>query len=378
MSQALYLLALGAVTQIVTALALSHAPEQVSPLSPVAWTKLDAQGKTDLILTSSDFEPVPDDPSDPTSLYIPVIRGGLGDSIRQLGWAIYFAEQNNFTVVDLTHQLYQKHFAGFLSIPDTPKKGKPGVHFHSIQVKSKPPGHAPSATCFVGTTVVVSGDWTPSFYCQAMRPQEWARVLRENVKPLIIQSALVDEAAASGELVVHVRGGDAMTTRYDHAPLETALPPCAFYDKIIDTFRLERRIRILTQSDDLNPCVSEIGHRHPKLSIHVQRGSLNEDAAAIMNARNLVLAPSYMSLMLALMNQRVEKVFYATSLELERMFPYGVVPCGAEGDPQAYRLKVPEIDDDRGSGLKVAGRLKERQDWMVAYTKAMVAVEAEC
>jgi hypothetical protein len=332
--------------------------------------KLDAQGKTDIILTSSDFEPMPHDPSDPTSLYIPIIRGGLGDSIRQLGWAIFFAEQNNFTVVDLTNQAYQKHFAGFLNIPDNPKKKDKRGHFHSIQVKRKPSGHASSAECFVGTTKFDPKDSKPSFFCHAMKPQEWARVLRRNVKPLIVQSALVDKGAASGELVIHMRGGDAMTTHNALAALEVAMPPCAFYDKIIDDGDFER-IRIITQSDDLNPCVSEIGHRHPKLSIHVQRGSISEDAAAIMNAKNLVLAPSYMSLMLAPMNQRAKKVFYATNRELVNKFPYGVVPCGAEGDPKAYSFKVPEIDDGRNT-------LQQRQGWMVAYSKAMVAVESEC
>jgi len=357
-------------TQLATVGSLRNAPEQGSPLDLSAWTKLDAWGKTDIILTSSDVEPTPHDPRDQTSLYIPIIRGGLGDSLRQLGWAIFFAEQNNFTTVDLTNQAYQKHFAGFLSIPDNPEKKNKRGHFHSIHVEHKRSGHTGSAECFVGTTKFDPKDSKPSFFCHPMKPQEWARILTVNVKPLIVQSALVDKTANSGELVIHVRGGDAMTTDSSLAKLEVELPPCAFYDKIIDDGDFDR-IRIITQSDDLNPCVSEIGQRHPKLSIHVQRGSVNEDAAAIMNAENLVLAPSYMSLMMALMNQRAKAVFYATSPELINKFPYGVVPCGAEGDPKAYGFKVPGIDGGRHT-------LEQRKDWMVGYSKTLVAVEAEC
>jgi len=370
MSQVLYLVALGVGTQLVTVGALSHAPDQVSPLGPVAWTKLDARGKTDIILTSSDLEYTPEDPRDPTSLYIPIIRGGLGDSLRQLGWAIFFAEQNNFTIVDLTNQAYQKHFAGFLAIPDNPKKKDKRGHFHSIHVERKPSGYTPSAECFVGTTKFDPKDSKPSFFCHPMKPQEWARVLRVNVKPLIVQSALVDKGAVSGELVIHMRGGDAMTSHSSLAAMEVALPPCAFYDKIIDDGAFDS-IRILTQSDDLNPCVSEIERRHPKLTIHVQRGSVNEDAAAIMNAQNLVLAPSFLSLMLAPMNQRAKAVFYATNPELASKFPDGVVPCGAEGDPKTYMFQVPGIGGSRHS-------LEQRQGWMRDYSQTLMAVESEC
>jgi len=303
-------------------------------------------------------------------LYIPIIRGGLGDSLRQLGWAIFFAEQNNFTIVDLTNQAYQKHFAGFLTIPENPKKKDKRGHFHSIHVKRELSAQTPSAECFVGTSKFETKDSKPSFFCHPMKPQEWAHVLRENVKPLIVQSALVDKGAVSGELVIHMRSGDAMTTHSSIAGLETTLPPCAFYDKIVDDGDFDR-IRIITQSDDFNPCVSEIGRRHPKLSIHVQRGSVNEDAAAIMNAENLVLASSYMSLMLAPMNQKAKAVFYATNPELISKFPYGVMPCGAEGDPKSYRFNVPGIDGVRHS-------LESRQGWMIGYSQTLISVESEC
>jgi len=365
------LVALWVGAHLVATRALSHAPEQASLLSSAALTKLDARGKTDIILASSDDEANPGGTRDPASLYIPIIRGGLGDSLRQLGWAVFYAEQNNFTVVDLTNQAYQKHFAGFLQIPENPKKKDKRGHFHSIHVKSKPLGYSPSAECFIGTTAFDPKDSTPSFFCRPMEPQEWARVLRENIKPLLVQNALVDNGAAIGELVIHMRGGDAMTTHSGLAAVEAALPPCAFYDKILENGDFDR-IRIITQSDDLNPCVSEIGRRHPKLSLHVQRGSVNEDAAAIMNAQNLVLAPSYMSLMLALMNERVQTVFYAPSRELLDKFPFGVVPCRAERGAKVYRFRVPGIEGRLGHTLK------QRQDWMLAYSTASVTFESEC
>lgn len=355
-------LSLGA--RLVSVCALSLTPE----LGPTVWTTLDVQGKTNIILTSSDLELTPDDRGDSTALYVPVFRGGLGDSLRQLGWAIFFAEQHNFTIVDLTSKMYHNHFAGFLDIPDNLKNNG---RFHSIPVEPNPAGYVPSARCFIGVNKGLgSNNKAPSFWCPPMKPQEWARVLRKNVKPLLAQGVLIDKGAVSGELVIHMRSGDAMTTHSERAVLEVTLPPCAFYDKIIDEGGYSN-IRIITQSDALNPCVREVGQRHPKLSINVQRGAITEDAAAIMNAPNLVLASSYLSIMLALMNERAKAVFYAMSPELYKRFPFGVVPCGAEGDPKAYALMALGIDDRRLT-------VRERQDWMMAYSKESVTVMSEC
>merc|ERR1712032_686161 len=133
------------------------------------------------------------------------------------------------------------------------------------------------------------------------------------------------------------------------------------YDMIINEGNLGskpfQKVKVITQHDNLNPCIEEVQRRHPRQEVTVQRGSLNEDAAAIMNAEHLVLAPSYLSFFMSLMNENLKSVFYAKSEQIAINFPHGVVPCGAAGDPDVYTLTVPGLSDARAS-------LSQRQTWM--------------
>jgi len=346
-----------------------------------SWFELDTSGKTGLVLTLDDAEafegPVTEQLSSfggSTSLYIPIIRGQLGDSLRQLGWALFYAEQNNFTTVDVTHQAYSKHFSGFLKVREDPVRADKWGKLRVIDMQPKPAGYIPSSRCSVGTTKFDPKDSRPSFQCGGMEPQEWARILKTYIKPNLMDNVLTDSHQTPGELIIHMRSGDAMTSTDPLAKMEVQLPPCAFYDLVVEEGnegKPFRNVRIITQDDDLNPCVEEVQKRHPDVNLTVQRGSLNEDASAIMNAYNVVLAPSFFSFFMVLMNEGVASVTYAESDTILDHFPEGVMPCGALGDPQVTVLKVPQLSDLRWT-------LQERQTWMRSYDRSLIRLASRC
>lgn len=315
----------------------------------------------------------PHDPSLPTALYIPIIRGELGDSLRQLSWALFYAEQNNFTTVEVTQQAWTKHFKDFITIPEDETRKDHWGYLRPIRVEPLPEGHR---TCSVGTTEFDPRDSRSAFNCGGIQPKEWRRLLKKYVKPLLVETARTDRRSANpdSELVVHMRSGDAMTTTSPLAKLEVELPPCAFYDKIIEEGihgAPFQSIRIITQADASNPCVRAIIDRHPGRSVVVQRGSREEDAAALMNARHLVLAPSYFSFLMAQMNEQVQTIFYAQSNQIHSTYPDGIMPCGSLGDPKVFAMSVPGIEATRST-------MSERIRWMMGYKPDLISTASIC
>lgn len=320
-------------------------------------------------------EYVPHDSTHPEALYIPIIRGGLGDSLRQLMQAIMFAESHNLSVVDVTAQAYNKHFQGFLSIAeDRSRRRDRGGFLHPLRVEPLPPANRTSVTCTLGTTEFDVHKATMAFYCNHVSPEDWQRVLRKYIQPILVPEAAVDHKRRNNELVIHMRSGDAMTTTSGLASLEVHQPPCSFYDKVIEggvNGAQFKNIRIVTQNDTLNPCVREIQDRHPSLNVVVQHSSLAEDGAALLHARHLVLAQSYFSIVIAQMSTQVETVFYAKTTQMDATYDGGPVPCGHPGQPTVVEMQVEGIMEERSD-------LHERQYWMRSCPASKVSTTRTC
>jgi hypothetical protein len=93
----------------------------------------------------------------------------------------------------------------------------------------------------------------------------------------------------------------------------------------------------------------------------VQSLSREEDAAALLNARHLVVSQSYFPLVLAQMNENLKHFYFMDESQIRTAFPHGIAACDK-------RKKT------RGTGLKIAGQQpaqrrlmsqEQRAQWMV-------------
>lgn len=273
--------------------------------------------------------------------------------MNQLLQYLLWAERNNVTAIHVLDRGFKK-LEGFLEIPKD-SLGRRIIWVHPSPderleqgecTRHAGPGHDPVVSC--------SSD---------VRSRR--RVMIQYIKPLLVPAARADRRGGrSEELVIHVRSGDAWgKTTFKGAPLlEYNMPPCAYYDKIIETGNKGHafeHVRVITEADHANPCVALMRERHSNRGVVVQTGSREEDAAAIMNARHLVTSQSFFSWSIAQMNERLETIFVTHIVPHE--FWDGIVPCGKEGDPRVVKVTIP--------GLEVARSPPARKrEWMVSYS----------
>jgi len=126
------------------------------------------------------------------------------------------------------------------------------------------------------------------------------RVLVTYIKPLL-QKPNDEFKTSEDELLIHLRSGDMMRPEGILHP-QTRQPPCAAYDKIIEQGNdgaSFANVRIIGEHDHRNPCFDLLVKNHPNINITVQEKPFLDDAAAIINARNLVLGTSSFSLEIA-------------------------------------------------------------------------------
>lgn len=287
----------------------------------------------------------------PDILDILIIRGRLGDSLRQLSWALLYAEINSFTAVAVRRQSYDKHFREFLSIPP----GDEAATYFPIHVNPLPEGASPHLMCERGATVWDVHSTQPAFQCIGISPSDERRVMLNYIKPLVIRSRPV-AGVADDELVIHLRSGDAMTTQESFTMFESTMPPCAFYQGILSgSAQHFKRVRIVTEQDRSHPCISELKSHFTDRVIDVQSESLQEDAATLMNAHYLVLSQSYFSHVLSMLNSEVQVLWKMASYEAAEL-----VPRDIDG-VQVIDVKVPDV-------IGVFPTYEERIDWMKAYS----------
>jgi hypothetical protein len=306
-------------------------------------------------------------------VFLPIVRGQLGDSLRQLVWGILFAESTKCARVLIAKQAWKKHYKGFLDLEEEAPRadgstdGKP---VYPVAVKTAP-GSESTVQCeqrvfhFKGNVMKTE----PAFSCSGASPLDFRRVLVHDILPLLVPEAATDHRKGSeDELIIHLRGGDAMSTTTYEAGLEIEQPPCAMYDKIISQGNHGRgysEVRIIAQ-DHTNPCVRTVAERNPGVNVTVQSLSREEDAAALLNARHLVVSQSYFPLVLAQMNENLKHFYFMDESQIRTSFPHGIAACDK-------RKKT------RGTGLKVAGQQPAKRRLMSQQQRAqwMVGVRME-
>lgn len=292
-----------------------------------------------------------------TELELPYMWGRLGDALNQLLATILWAEKSNATALHVSDRGFRK-VEGFLDIP----KDSKGRRVITINPKSRVVVD-PGGDC----KMVKVGSDGSMVSCPA-DARTRRRVMIKYVKPLLVPLARADvrsHGSDADELVIHVRSGDAWRkekTPWGTPLVEYRMPPCAFYDKIIETGNKGgafQHVRVVTQADRENPCVDLIRKRHPTRSVRVQTMSREEDAAAIMNARHLVTSQSYFSWILAEMNERLETLFITDCVP---GFLQGVVPCGSQGDPKVVKVTIPGLEVVRSPPAK-------KKEWSIDYSQ---------
>jgi len=294
---------------------------------------------------------------------LPYMWGRLGDALNQLLWYILWAERTNVTAVHVLDNGFKK-VEGFLDIPRD-SQGRRTIWINPTSQPAVDPGS--DCTRFEapgGSVVSCSSD-----------ARSRRRVMIQYVKPLLVpwaRAGMRSRVNGSDELVIHVRSGDAWSkATFKGNPLfEYNMPPCAFYDKIIETGNKGeafQHVRIVTEADHANPCVDLIRKRHPNRNVLVQARSREEDADAIMNARHLATSQSHFSWILAEMNERLETLFLTHAVP---GFYQGVAPCGSPGDPRVVRVAIPGLEVVRSPPAK-------KREWMVGYPEENLSF-AEC
>lgn len=172
--------------------------------------------------------------------------------------------------------------------------------------------------------------------------REARRVMRTYIRPRLLMPK-DPFGSPEQELVVHMRGGDSMYETLPKAMLQAKQPPCSLYDKILQEFGY-KAVRIITSGEvPGNPCVLELGKRHPNIKVTVQRSVLINDASALIYARHLVLSQSTFARYLSYLNTH--------AMVLYRIRYSGTdsetgLPCGEPGDPSVLEIEVPEMPGD--------------------------------
>lgn len=309
-----------------------------------------------------------------TVLELPYMFGRLGDALNQLLGNILWAERHNATAVHVFHRGFKK-VDGFLDIP----KDSQGRRMIWIDRKAAVDLRMDTwfgITASHGCRKFPVGNSGASMISCYADPRTRRRVMTQYVKPLLVPLARTDERSRDNgldELIIHIRSGDAWSSEQSPwgTPLfEYRMPPCAFYDKIIETGNKGgafQHVRVVTQADRNNPCVDLIRERHAECNVTVQRTSREEDAAALINARHLVTSQSYFAWNLAEMSERLETLFITDQVP---EFYETVVPCGSPGDPKVVKVTTPGLE-------AVWSPPAKKREWMVDYSEGALSV-AEC
>jgi hypothetical protein len=298
------------------------------------------------------------------AVFLPIVRGQLGDSLRQLLWGILYAENKECGRVLIAKQAWRKHYKGFLNLKEEPplEDGSSDGHpVFPVFVKTSPaPGSR--VQCDQKLFHFKMGD-SAAFSCAGAGPADYRRVLVHDILPLLPKEATKDRRKGSeDELIIHMRGGDALTTTDQLAALEIEQPPCAFYDKIIregNNGRGYKEVRIIAQ-DYTNPCTRTVEERNPEVKVTVQSLSREEDAAALLNARHLVVSQSYFPLILAQMNEGLAQFYFMDEPQIRYPFPNGIAACDQDKKTRGTGLKVASLESTRRGKMSP----EERAQWM--------------
>jgi len=206
-------------------------------------------------------------------------------------------------------------------------------------------------------------------------------------------------------LTIHLRGDDIFGIHVEAGDYDeenfwlhaapgrmTEQPPCSFYKKLIND-RNFARVLIITSQDLANPCVEWLNMHRTNLTnskgelvkMELQTGSLEQDACAILKARQI--APSHSSLLHNLIV--VAAATHPVTVFLSRRAAFDahwLLACSASAANVTFHfydgthtMKGPT---NPISGLPVPHTLKAALDWLVNFPegslKALTPEEQHC
>lgn len=308
----------------------------------------------------------------PNSVTITHWVSRLGNNLMQLHNAILYAERIAATELLLPLGGPIREFFTELPtrIPIYPLEKKNFYHCHFPLEASN---HS------MGTFYHLGGgnpDVNPIFgdgVCKAP-PIEVARVLRKYAKPymgLAARIACEIEAQHGFQgLTIHLRAGDTLQDHtVDGVPwgllqnsYESQQPPCAMHESIINGSthagsEAFARVRLIAE-DAQHPCIAWLHRRLPGRIELWRKGTLEQDACALMHAGAVVLSNSHFGRFFGLiLNEHRPRVFVPTTITSVRKL---------ETIPDRLRLLGPKCDGTWNvTGIVVPGMGRVRSSAMV-------------
>jgi len=285
------------------------------------------------------------------SIHIAEWWGRLGNNLLQLQNALIFAEAKGKTLVTFP-TARGTELKQLISLPEHGIKVNPKNMVKKEECLRKAPffyedwfHHERTETCYNDINVR-------------------RRVMVTYVKPLL-KSPKDLYKSSEDELLIHVRSGDMMKPDGIAHP-QTRQPPCAAYDKVItegNDGAAFKNIRIIGEHDHRNPCFDLIVQRHPDKNVTVQHKPFLDDAAAIINAKNLVLGTSSFSLLLGLLNENLDRAFTATQI-LENKI------VGCDYGKKTMLMNIP--------GMEKIRQYDERRAWMRDFKVSQATLQPMC
>lgn len=264
-------------------------------------------------------------------------NANLGNNLAQLMHAFWFAKVHEAKMVELPGPsfFFEQVKAGARSQPILNDRLRLALgHLERVDPSVRGGRHCDSVAGvkWDATTGIFSGRFWPyqtHSSCPAASPQQHRAVMQEYVRKLLsaeLGMCLREMESEEDVLTIHLRGGDL----FQGSPDSTALPqlwwspPCSMYSKIISEEGY-RRVLLITSPDRSHPCLEwlqafKVGRSQDEapVQVSVQSASLLEDVCKLMSAQNLVLAYSTLSETLALLSERVRRLYGRTEFNLFR------------------------------------------------------------
>ena len=329
----------------------------------------------------------------------PTIFGQLGDSLRQLVWAILYAElhRERYNRIVVRDAAFEKHFGEFLvprsALAANESFPRPALCIHPrwvvldlLPARPQPAARSPKFSCTESLAHPKYEKGTSFNYdakrysCRYVHPFDWEQVLALYVRPHLRRPPPPAHPSEPRELVVHLRSGDVMSLDrrkeggFDIG-LELSQPPCAMYERILaagDGGRPFASVRVVTEPQPegkqfrYNPCIGPLARAAAaaNVSVSVQHQSLLRDAAVLLGARHLVLAQSLLSITLTQLGARAETVHYLREDNLERLYPLGIAQDVAHSGRrrQCIEYRAPGVGD-----VSREHRGEVRRGWMRSF-----------
>lgn len=230
-------------------------------------------------------------------------------------------------------------------------------------------------------TGVFSGRFWPyqtHISCPAVSPQQHRAVMQQYVRNLLsaeLRMCLRETASEEDVLTIHLRGGDLFQGGPDSIanPMIWWSPTCSMYRKIIAEGEY-RRVVLVTSPERAHPCLKWLQDAFKEVEeveVTVQSASLLEDVCKLMSARNLVLAYSTLSETLALLSERVRRLYARAEFSL--FWKKCVTLPGIT--LKQYGLPVNGRPD---SHARFGKTLRDATHWMTTFPAEQVQALSQC